>query len=494
MEVGIDSRSALRVEVAWTPGRGPDSDTGEFELESDTIARHWKAAGLAPEPDILSTLRISGADPVLRSRHVVGEAAALALGASAAAAARIYTQRGGPTQSVTVDVAEAASTLLGFVFQQMDSGLDLARHAPPVTALYPAGDGRFIHLHGGFPHLALGTLELLGCAPDADAEAIARAVARRSAFEWEDALAGRDLCGAAVRTQEEWARHEQGIALAAHPVVEVTRIGDADPEPLSPAPERPLESVRALDLTRVLAGPTCGRTLAMHGAQVLRIGAERMPSIEPFVIETGRGKRNAFLDLDRAQDAARLRELIRDADVFCQGYRADALERRGLSPEALAELRPGIVSVSINCFGHDGPWRNRRGWEQLAQSATGIAATEGGDDPPRLIPAAATDYTTGYWAAYGVMTALAHRAAEGGSWHVRASLGQTATWLNRLGADRDPDAAGGLGDVGARRLACDTAWGRLVHLGPSVSMSHTPPRWDRPPSPLGADAPAWSDD
>jgi crotonobetainyl-CoA:carnitine CoA-transferase CaiB-like acyl-CoA transferase len=246
-----------------------------------------------------------------------------------------------------------------------------------------------------------------------------------------------------------------------------------------------------LDLTRVLAGPTCGRTLAAHGARVLRVGAERLPSIEPFVVDTGRGKRNAFLDLERREDAARLRELVAGADVFCQGYRLGALERRGFGPEALAELRPGIVAVSIDCYGHSGPWAGRAGWEQLAQSATGIAAAEGGEGPPRLIPAAATDYTTGYLAAFGAMMALARRAVEGGSWLVRASLSQTGMWLTRLGADLDPEAAAGLGDVASRLTTTDTAWGRLTHLAPAEEMEHTPPHWALPPAPLGSHPAAW---
>ncbi len=465
--------------------------SGGEPLRPEELGRSWRAAGLDPALETLEPLRITGADPLLPSRYPIGEASAVALGAAALGAARVHRLRGGPEQTVAVDAAESASTLLGFALQRVDSDLDIARYAPPVSALFQAGDGRWIHLHGGFPHLARGTLALLGCGPNADADEIARAVARRGAVEWEDALAERGLCGAAVRSPEEWSRHDQGRALAGAPVVEVMRIDDADAVPAEAAGERPLDGLRVLDLTRVLAGPTCGRTLAMHGAQVLRIGAERMPSIEPFVIETGRGKRNAFLDLDRSEDLATLRRLVSTSDVFCQGYRSGALARRGLTPGELAAMRPGIVSVSINCYGHEGPWSERRGWEQLAQSASGLAATEGGDASPRLIPAAATDYTTGYWAAYGVMVALARRAIEGGSWHVRASLCQTAMWLERLGPHRDPDAATGLGAVGDRLQSCETAWGRLEHLGPAVTMSHTPPRWERPPCPLGTHPPEW---
>jgi crotonobetainyl-CoA:carnitine CoA-transferase CaiB-like acyl-CoA transferase len=429
---------------------------------------------------------VKGDDPVLASRFPIGEAAAVAVALAGAAAARLHVQRGGEPQAVGADVRRAAAMLIGFVLQRAD-GLD-ARFANAVTALFEARDGRFVHLHGGFPHLGRGTVELLGCAEDA--EALAAAVRGWDAFALEQALAERGLCGAAVRSVEEWAAHPHGRALAERPVVTVERIGDAPPELPGPA-ARPLAGLRVLDLTRVLAGPTCARTLAEHGADVLRVGAERLPSIEPFVVETGRGKRNAFLDLDRAEDVERLRALVREGDVFSQGYRADALARRGLGPEALAELRPGLVYVSIDCYGAGGPFSGRRGWEQLAQSVVGISHAEGAGGPPRLAPAAATDYTTGTLAAFGVLSALTRRATEGGSWHVRASLCQTGMWLTRLGAQLDPAAASGLGDPSDLLVESDTAWGRLLHLGPMVEMERTPARFDRPPAPLGSHPAEW---
>jgi crotonobetainyl-CoA:carnitine CoA-transferase CaiB-like acyl-CoA transferase len=460
-------------------------------MEDERLSEVLRAARL--ELPRGARLDVTGADPILQSRFRAGEAAAAALGLAGTAAARLHEVRTGRAQAVAVDVRAAATTLLGFLFQKATRGFDLERHQNPWTELYEAGDGRWIHLHGGFPHLGAGLAGLLSCA--GEREAIAAAVGRWKAADLEDAIAERSLCGAMVRTVDEWAEHPHGRALALRPAVTLERIGDARPEPL-PAGRRPLDGVRALDLTRVLAGPSCGRLLAEHGADVLRIGAERLPSILPFVVETGRGKRNAFLDLAKPEDAGRLRALAAEADVFTQGYRPGALERRGLGPEALAALRPGIVYVSIDCYGADGPWSARAGWEQLAQSACGIAATESGwaepgGAPPRLMPAAATDYTTGALAAFGALTALMRRCEEGGSWHVRASLCQTAMWLTRLGACCDPEAGIGYGDVGSRMETCDTEWGRLTHLSPVVHMEHTPPHWERPPSPLGTHAAEW---
>ena len=188
---------------------------------------------------------------------------------------------------------------------------------------------------------------------------------------------------------------------------------------------RPLSGVRVLDLTRVLAGPTCARTLAEHGAEVLHVRSPKLPSIEPFVIDTNPGKRSCFLDLDRREDVERMRALVRDAHVFSQGYRPGALARRGFSPEELAQMRPGIIAVSIDCYGHEGPFAGRPGWEQLAQTVTGMAHEHAGDEHPALVPAAINDYTTGYLGALGVMCALARRTTEGGSWHVRVSLART---------------------------------------------------------------------
>jgi len=242
----------------------------------------------------------------------------------------------------------------------------------------------------------------------------------------------------------------------------------------------------------MLAGPACGRALAEHGADVLAITGRDLPNPLPFVIDTGHGKRTAFLDLDAADDVERLRALARQADVFVQGYRTGAMARRGFAPEDLAELRPGIVYVSINCYGHDGPFVDRPGWEQLAQSVTGIAAEQGTEDRPQLLPAAACDYTTGYLAALGTIAAIARRATEGGSWHVRASLARTAMWFDDLGPRCDATRASGLGGITEAMLERETGYGLVKHLGPVATLSKTPARWDLPTAPLGSHEPVWN--
>ena len=229
---------------------------------------------------------------------------------------------------------------------------------------------------------------------------------------------------------DEWAEHAQGRAVGALARVEIEKIGESAPEPVG-GTARPLDGVRVLDLTRILAGPTNGRTLAEHGADVLLVNSPNLDNVLPFVIDTSHGKRSTFLDLDSPDDHARLLALASSADVFAQGYRGGAMQRRGLGPDELAARRPGIVYVSMSCYGDVGPWRERPGWEQLAQTVTGIAAVQGAIGPPVLIPAAACDYTTGSLAALGTMVALWRRSHEGGSYHVRASLSQTGMWFAR---------------------------------------------------------------
>lgn len=452
------------------------------------------AGGLSLEfDDAVSAVELTGADPVLPTGFPIGEAAAAALAAGGVAAARLHRMRGGPTQSVQVDVAAAAASLLGFLYQSRldgDEPLQLHRVNPPATNFFRCGDGRWVHLHGGFPHLNTGTLELLGCADDA--QAVAAAVANWAAADLEDALAERSLCGAMLRTPDEWLEHPQGRAVGALAAVEIDRIADGPSEPLPPG-HRPLSGVRVLDLTRVLAGPAAGRTLASYGADVLGISSPHLPSVEPFVVETGHGKRSAFLDLRQPDQRDQLHDLARMADIFIDGYRNSSLARLGFSAEALAEVRPGIVHVSVSCYGEVGPWAERAGWEQLAQTATGVAHVHSGAEAPRLLPAAATDYTTGYLAAWGAMEALRRRALEGGSWRVRVSLCQTAQWLLRLGARHDPAAAVGLGDASQFLTTSRTPYGTLRHLSPAVHMSVTPPRWDLPTVPLGYHSPTWDE-
>src|SRR5712672_976605 len=295
-----------------------------------------------------------------------------------------------------------------------------------------------------------------------------------------------------ARTQAEWARHPQGAAVAALPLMEIMRIGDRAPEPL-PTGDRALSSKRVLDLTRVLAGPTCARTLAEHGADVLKITGAHLPSLGYQELDTGHGKLSAELDLRASGDVDILRGLVRKADVFSQGYRPGTLDSRGLSPEELAAVRPGLVYVSLCAFGHAGPWASRRGFDTVVQTVSGITIRQaecfpGKSPAPQFYPVSAIDYCTGYLMAFGAIVALARRAREGGSWLVRISLAQTGRWLVGRGEVPEAtlkDAAKEIppAEIDRWSIESDTPAGRLRHLGPTVQLSETPPHWARPSVP-----------
>jgi|TARA_B100000315_G_scaffold242741_1_gene265279 crotonobetainyl-CoA:carnitine CoA-transferase CaiB-like acyl-CoA transferase len=444
-------------------------------------------------------IEIEEGGPALLTRFHVAEGAAAALAAGATVAAEIWEMRSGQTQQVQVSTREAAASLVSFLFHDFEdaskapSGFDSGRSRSPIGGFYPTRDERYVYLHPSFPDSAANLMRLLNC--EANKEAVAETVMQWTALDLENAIAEAGVCGAMVRSADEWDRSQQGRMLASLPVVQIVKIADSEPEPFGEHGEQPLSGIRVLDLTRVLAGPTCARTLAQYGAEAMRIGSPNLPSVPSFVADTGHGKLSAFLDLTKSEDAERLRHLISEADVFSQGYRSGALERYGFSAVEVARLRPGMIYTSINCYGHEGKWRGRPGWEQLAQTVTGMADVQGGDATPQLLPCAPTDYTTGYLAAFGSLVALQRRAQYGGSYLVRVSLSQTGMWLRKLGI-ADPDWLQTVEPLSAEEIdrltiRSDTGFGPMVHLRPPAQLSLTPTEWRRPVVPLGTHPPVW---
>ena len=364
--------------------------------------------------------------------------------------------------------------------------------------VYPAKNGRWSYLHCNFPNHRDAALGVLGV--DEDREAVRQAVAQWDALELEEAIIAANGAGGMVRSMAEWAQHPQSAAVASLPLLEIEKIGESPPEPLPDGP-RPLSGIRVLDLTRVLAGPTCARTLAEHGADVIKVSGPHLPFSPSQELDTGHGKLSAHLDFRQRSDMDTLRQLVREGDVFSQGYRPGTLAERGLSPRQLAELRPGMVYVSLSAFGRVGPWSDRRGFDTVVQTVSGITHRQGelfpGAEPgPQFYPVSAIDYLTGYLMAFGTMVALARRAQEGGSWMVRASLAQTGRWL----VDRGQVPEGELGDVPEEFTAdeivrwstsSDIPSGKLRHLAPVLELSETSPFWQRPTVPLGYHQPVW---
>jgi crotonobetainyl-CoA:carnitine CoA-transferase CaiB-like acyl-CoA transferase len=436
-----------------------------------------------------------GADPVLPTPFRIGAAGAATLAAAALAATELWHVRTGRHQRVTVDLRQAAAALRSGHYLQL-AGTDISSERNTVMGCYPTRDGRWSYLHCNFPNHRAAALSVLGV-PE-DREAVTRAVATWNAADLEEAIIAAKGAGGMARTQAEWAKHPQGAAVAALPLMEIMRIGDSAPEPL-PTGDRPLSGIRVLDLTRVLAGPTCARTLAEHGADVMKITGAHLPSLGYQELDTGHGKLSAELDLRAPGDLDVLRALVRKADVFSQGYRPGTLANRGLSPEQLAAIRPGLVYVSLSAFGHVGPWASRRGFDTVVQTVSGITIRQAEclDSPrPQFYPVSAIDYCTGYLMAFGAMVALARRAHEGGSWLVRISLAQVGKWIVDLGEVPAAAMKGVPKEFTASELerwstVSETPSGQLRHLKPAAQMSETPPYWARPSVPLGYHRPVW---
>jgi crotonobetainyl-CoA:carnitine CoA-transferase CaiB-like acyl-CoA transferase len=448
--------------------------------------------------DRTNAIEITGTyDPILPTPFKITETAVATLGAIGLAVSDLWELRTGRRQEIGIDTRQATASLRSGTYLKME-GQDVDFGRNKVMGTYPSKNGRWNYIHANFPNHREAALKVLGVPEDPDA--VRKAVAQWDGLELEEAIIAAKGAGGMVRSMEEWAQHPQGKAVAALPLMEIIKIGDSPAEEL-PKGDRPLSGINVLDLTRVIAGPTCARTLAEHGATVLKITAEHLPSLGRQEYDTGHGKLSARLDLREEKDRETLRALVRDADVFSQGYRPGTLGNRGFSPEALAELRPGIVVVSLCAFSHAGPWASRRGFDTVIQTVSGITHRQGevfpGAKPgPQFYPVSAIDFLTGYLMAFGAMVAMRRRALEGGSYLVRISLAQVGKWLVDRGQFAESDLKNVVkeftaGELDRWSMVSNTPVGRLQHLAPVLRLSETPPRWDKPTVPLGYHKPVW---
>jgi crotonobetainyl-CoA:carnitine CoA-transferase CaiB-like acyl-CoA transferase len=456
---------------------------------SAALADLWQLAGLPEEA--LACADLSGADPVYPSSFAVATAAQSTIAAAALAACELGHVRGTPRQQVAVDAQHAAAECLGWF--RIDGREPQLWDA--FSGLYRTRDG-WVRLHANFRHHRDGALRLLGLdAATAQRKDAEEALARWDALAFEQAAAEAGLVATAMRSFEEWDATEQGRAIAAQPLLTITRIGDASPRAL-PAlglAQRPLEGIRVLDLTRILAGPVGGRALAAYGGDVMLVNAPQLPNIEA-IADTSRGKRSVLLDLREAADRATMDGLLQDAHVFVQGYRPGALDGLGYAPEQLAARRPGIVCVSLSAYGPQGPWRNRRGFDSLVQTAMGFnrAEAEAFGDPqrPKPLPMQILDEASGYLIAFGAAAALRRQQLEGGSWHVQVSLAQTGHWLRQLG--RVPGGCTATAPSLEPYVVTEpSGFGQLSALRHSARLGRTPAAWTHPSEPPGRSPARW---
>jgi len=481
------------------------------------LAELIEPLGLSLE-DTGGNINIAGFDPVFPSAVRLGEAFSIAAMAAAVGAAAIWRERTGAGQNLSIDIRQAAHGINPeFTFHPTVGGHP---YPNPIGSSHPftifpfkTKDGRWVYPSGVYPRQHVAWSNFFNC--DISHASIAAAIAKWNADELEEAAnaKGHTLCIA--RTAEEWLAHPQGLYLSQEPVIAVRKIADSEPEPFRPA-DRPLGNIRVLSLTHAVAGPVVGRTLAEQGADVLSVNHHNDFEHDWVYDDANVGHRSTFLDLGNERDNQTCGDLAGVADVVVDNFRGRRLERFGLSPEELAKRRPGIIVVSVRCYGWGGPWFNRGGFDMLGTAASGLAMLEGAKGMPSMPPTALiNDYITGYMGAAGATAALLKRAKEGGSYHVTVSLTRCAMWYQSLGLvpeaerafARNPiqdiwtsartDLAKAMQDLKLRLLEPavlirDTPLGEVRRLAPAVAYSTTPAGWGDPILvPRGSSMPEW---
>lgn len=463
--------------------------------------------GLKEDPK--SEVKFKGpSDPMIDSPYYIGEGFSALLGAVGMANSVIWDMKTGEGQEVTIDRSKAMPHLYRLQFiKQNDYRIKLTAPFKPTGRTHKCKDGRYIETLTTFRHLEDGMLELLDCANTE--EAVNKAYANWDSYELQEEINKRGLCGTIVHTKDEWRNHLQGKALKELPVITIEKIADSQPIPFNKG-DRPLSGIRVLDLAHIVAGPIVGNVLAEQGAEVLHINPPNREQILTNIMDTGFGKLSAYLDLDNKKDLDHLKDLVKDnTDIFVQSYKPGSLEKRGLSAEELAKMRPGIIAVDVSSYGHVGPWKDRKGWENLGQACTGMTIDQGGEGDPELCGGFLTDYSTGYFGALGALIALIRRAKEGGSYKVSVSLARTAMWYQDLGTIKKEDRKEleGTYETHLRRVMnpdiedefnasvelidTETPFGVITHMAPVIEYSKTKGYWELPTVPLGYNKAEW---
>jgi crotonobetainyl-CoA:carnitine CoA-transferase CaiB-like acyl-CoA transferase len=483
----------------------------------DALDHLMRSLGLSV-PDTGGNINIFGFEPLFPSSVRLGEAFAIAAMAQAVGIATIWREMTGSGQELSIDIRQAAHginpeatfhpTINGHPYSNWMGNLH-----PFGVFPYETKDGRWAFPSGVYPHQHVAWGNFFNCG--ISHANIAASIAKWNGSELEDAANAKGLTLCMARTSEEWSAHPQGSYLSQEPVIAVKKIGESRPEPFAPA-NRPLEKIKVLSLTHAIAGPVVGRTLAEQGADVLCVNHPDDFEHDWVYDDANVGQRSTFLDLGDSEENRICRDLVRSADVFVESYRGRKIAKWGFSPEELASVRPGIIVVSVRCYGWGGPWFDRGGFDMLGTAASGLAMLEGTNGVPSMPPTGLiNDYITGYMGAAGATAALLKRAKEGGSYHVTVNLARCAMWYQSLGlvpkeerafsrnfmqqvwnlCEKDmPRISHELGArlLEPRTLIRDTPLGKVRRLAPSVDYSRTQAYWTDPILvPRGSCAPKW---
>jgi hypothetical protein len=446
----------------------------------------WSAIGGSPHcTDQLAFIGSGG----LASVFSVSDFASAAVATAILSVTELMREVSDKDRRITVD-RRLSSMWFGASIRPI--GWSLPAPWDPFSGNYRTDDG-WIRLHTNAPRHRTAAEHILGM--HSDKESMARVILTWQKTDLERTLIDAGGCAAEMRSISKWERHPQGRAVAREPLAEiiVMTAGSAKPN-WTITPARPLDGLRVLDLTRVLAGPVASRFLAGYGADVLRIdppGWEE-PAVAP---EVTLGKRCARMDLRLASDRAIFERLLSEADILLHGYRPGALDRLGLDRARRRELSPPLIDICLDAYGWSGPWATRRGFDSLVQMSSGIAETgmrRSQSEHPVALPVQALDHATGYLMAATAIRGALQRLRQGNGTEARLSLARTAKLLvdHPVEQSEPPFAAETTNDRAPGIEITD--WGEAQRLCPPGRIVGASMHWRRPARNLGSGMPHWA--
>lgn len=492
-----------KVSPASNGFHGPMSREG-FSAQ-DIVDEIWKGLDLPTES--LEAVSLTAYNkPALPSSYKIGELAQSSISVTALAAAQIHALRNGSSMLPKVDVPLQHATV-EFKSERLYvlDGKPTPSPWGPIGGLHKTSDGH-VRVHDSFPNHANGILELAGLPIGSTRQQLSEKLAEWSAVDLENAatVEGK-LAAYALRSYRQWDQLAQSKAISNFPI-DVNQISSAGPKGLpsrmAGSNSKPLQGLRVVEMSRVIAAPLCGKTLAAYGADVIWVTSPNLPDLPTMDRDFGRGKRTVQLDIHDPSDKARLIELIGTADVFIQGFRPGSLAAQGLGAEDLLKINPSLVIANMSAFGPRGPWYGRRGYDSLVQTCSGMNVSEaehaGKGEVARPTPCQALDHAGGYWLATGVLAALYKRATQGGAWRVDVSLAGVMKYLRSLGQYPGTSGFDGVKDYEKPEDVPEeffetrkTGFGVMKAIKHSARIEGLEVGWDVMPKPLGSDSPEW---
>lgn len=444
-----------------------------------------------------------GKDPIQPSTLRIASLAGIGLAAKSVALASLWQKRGGNGQDIYVDIRKALKRLSPFYERKWETlnGFPAKQqyfpNNPTRFSFYQTKDNRWVMPLNPYPSSHRHTLELIKALPNK--QSVAHAIKQWSAKDLEEAAAEKGVVMPMVRTLPEFMEEEQFEYIAKEPLITIEKIGESEPEGFSENPQQPLDGIRALGMGHVIAGAGLGRGLVLHGADVLNVWRPSELEEETLLLTSHIGMRSTYLDIDHSTEhQQKFDDLLKSADIFFMNKRYGFMQERNLTPHELAEKRPGIIHCSVNCYGDQGPWSDRNGFDQTAGSATGVMALEGTEDQPKLPPiVVVNDYVISWLLETGAIKALERRAKEGGSYRVQVNLSRVSLYLMSLGIfekayvnevfnTTDTHAI-----VAPEQFESETPLGHYIGVTDQVIMSETPGHYRTTLIPRGSSKPEW---